>query len=53
MDAGRRWKQGPISSLKHFKDDVREMGTGFECGVGIEGFNDFEVGDVLEVVTIA
>ena len=44
--------QGPISSLKHFKDDVREMGTGFECGVGIEGFNDFEVGDVLEVVTI-
>jgi len=45
--------QGPISSLKHFKDDVREMGTGFECGVGIEGFNDFEVGDVLEVVTVA
>ena len=49
---GELVNQGPISSLKHFKDDVREMGTGFECGVGIEGFNDFEVGDVLEVVTI-
>ncbi|MCX6012553.1 MAG: translation initiation factor IF-2 [Chloroflexi bacterium] len=37
-----------ISSLKHFKDDVREMAAGFECGIGLDGFNDFEVGDVIE-----
>ena len=39
---------GPISSLKHLKDDVREIREGFECGVGLKGFNDFEIGDVLE-----
>ena len=42
--------QGTVSSLKHFKDDVREMTTGFECGVGVEGFNDFLEGDILESV---
>ena len=44
--------EGLISSLKHFKDDVREMTTGFECGIGIEGFNDFEVGDVIESIRL-
>ena len=44
--------EGLISSLKHFKDDVREMNTGFECGVGIEGFSDFEVGDIIESVRV-
>jgi translation initiation factor IF-2 len=39
---------GPLSSLKRFKDDVSEVRAGFECGVGVEGFNDFEVGDTLE-----
>ena len=37
-----------VSSLKRFKDDVKEVASGFECGVGIEGFNDFEVGDIIE-----
>jgi len=37
-----------ISSLKRFKDDVREVATGYECGVGLEKFNDIKVGDVLE-----
>jgi len=37
-----------ISSLRRFKDDVREVATGFECGIGVQGFNDFEVGDILE-----
>lgn len=37
-----------IGSLKRFKDDVREVATGFECGIGIEGFSDFEVGDIIE-----
>ena len=37
-----------VSSLKRFKDDVREVAAGYECGVGIKDFNDFEVGDILE-----
>ena len=40
--------QGTISSLKRFKDDVREVVTGYECGIGVEGFGDFLVGDILE-----
>ena len=39
---------GPVSSLKHFKDDVREVGNGFEGGVSVDGFNEFEEDDVLE-----
>jgi translation initiation factor IF-2 len=39
---------GTISSLKRFKDDVKEVREGFECGIGVENFNDIKVGDVLE-----
>ncbi|HEQ71185.1 MAG TPA: translation initiation factor IF-2, partial [Spirochaetia bacterium] len=42
--------RGKISSLKRFKDDVREVESNFECGIGIEGFNDLKMGDVLEAV---
>jgi translation initiation factor IF-2 len=41
------WK-GDISTLKRFKDDVREVSSGYECGISLEGFNDVEVGDVIE-----
>jgi translation initiation factor IF-2 len=41
------WK-GKISSLKRFKDDAREVETGFECGIGLEGFHDMKDGDTLE-----
>jgi translation initiation factor IF-2 len=37
-----------ISSLRRFKDDVKEVVQGYECGVGIEKFNDIREGDVLE-----
>ncbi|TMB36136.1 MAG: translation initiation factor IF-2 [Deltaproteobacteria bacterium] len=37
-----------IASLKRFKDDVREVDKGFECGIGIENFTDFQPGDVIE-----
>jgi translation initiation factor IF-2 len=37
-----------IASLRRFKDDVKEVPTGYECGVGIKDYNDFQVGDVLE-----
>jgi translation initiation factor IF-2 len=40
--------EGTISSLKRFKDDVREVKEGFECGIGIENFNDLKVNDVIE-----
>jgi translation initiation factor IF-2 len=39
---------GHIGSLRRFKDDVREVREGFECGIGIENFNDVKVGDVIE-----
>ena len=39
-----------ISSLKRFKDDAREVAEGFECGIGLENFNDLHVGDILEII---
>jgi translation initiation factor IF-2 len=44
--------EGTISSLKRFKDDVREVESGFECGLGLENFNDIKVGDVIEAFRI-
>ncbi|HLU35549.1 MAG TPA: translation initiation factor IF-2 [Thermomicrobiales bacterium] len=40
--------EGGISSLKRFKDDVREVAAGYECGLGLDGFNDIQVGDQIE-----
>ena len=40
--------EGTISSLKRIKDDVREVESGYECGIGLEGFNDIKVGDIIE-----
>lgn len=42
---------GKISSLKRFKEDAKEVQSGYECGIGVENFNDIKVGDVLEVYT--
>ena len=39
---------GTIGSLRRFKEDVKEVREGFECGIGIENFNDVKVGDVIE-----
>ncbi len=39
---------GKLRSLRHFKDDVREVGAGLECGIGLEGCNDVKAGDVME-----
>ena len=41
--------EGNISSLKRFEDDVREVKEGYECGIGIEDYNDVKVGDILEI----
>ncbi len=40
--------EGNLDSLKRFKDDAREVATGFECGIGLEKFNDIKEGDVIE-----
>lgn len=40
--------EGKVGSLKRFKDDAKEVAEGFECGIGIENFNDIKVGDVIE-----
>jgi translation initiation factor IF-2 len=44
--------EGAIASLKRFKDDVREVQSGYECGVGIENFNDIKVGDQIEAFEV-
>ena len=43
---------GVISSLKRFKDDVREVASGFECGIGFEDYNDVKEGDSIEVYEV-
>ncbi len=40
--------EGKVSSLRRFKDDVKEVQSGYECGLGIENFNDIKVGDIIE-----
>ncbi|MBQ6949339.1 MAG: translation initiation factor IF-2, partial [Firmicutes bacterium] len=40
--------EGKISSLKRFKDDAKEVAQGFECGIGIESYNDIKEGDIIE-----
>jgi translation initiation factor IF-2 len=42
---------GKVNSLKRFTEDVREVGTGYECGIGLEGFDDFHEGDIIEFYT--
>jgi translation initiation factor IF-2 len=39
---------GKMVSLRRFKDDAREVQSGFECGIGLDGFNDIRVGDIIE-----
>ena len=44
--------EGTISSLRRFKDDVRDVDAGFECGISLENFNDIKVGDTIEAFKI-
>ncbi len=44
--------EGKLASLKRFKDDVKEVNTGYECGLNIEKFNDIKEGDIVEAFTI-
>lgn len=44
--------EGKMSSLRRFKDDAKEVATGFECGIGIENYNDLKAGDIIEAYQI-
>jgi len=44
--------QGKMSSLRRFKEDVREVGHGYECGIGIENYNDIKPGDIIEAFVL-
>ncbi|MDO9334677.1 MAG: translation initiation factor IF-2 [Dehalococcoidales bacterium] len=48
MRGAQKIYESVVTSLRRFKQDVREVATGYECGVGVQGFNDFQVGDTLE-----
>ncbi|NLJ07905.1 MAG: translation initiation factor IF-2 [Sphingobacteriales bacterium] len=43
---------GELASLKRFKEDVKEVSAGYECGIGIQNFNDLKVGDIIEGFTV-
>ncbi len=45
---GQILHDGKLNSLKRFKDDVKEVANGYECGMGLEGYNDIKVGDIFE-----
>ena len=48
LRAGEAVFEGPVSSLKHHEEDVKEMRQGFECGIGLRDYDKFKVGDVIE-----
>ncbi|GAB4581167.1 MAG: hypothetical protein Fur0022_39140 [Anaerolineales bacterium] len=49
--AGQVLYEGEFASLKHLSEDVREVRQGFECGIGLKGFQDYKVGDFIECFT--
>ena len=51
MRGGEKIFEGKLSSLKHEKDDVRDVRQGFECGIAVEGFESFKSGDLIEFYT--
>jgi translation initiation factor IF-2 len=52
MRANKPIFNGKIASLKRFKDDVREVAQGFECGIGLENYSDFQPGDIIDAYEI-
>jgi translation initiation factor IF-2 len=52
MRENKQIYQGKIASLRRFKDDVKEVATGYECGIGIEGFSAILAGDIIEAFEV-
>jgi translation initiation factor IF-2 len=44
--------EGTMDSLRRFKDDAKEVQQGYECGIGLQNYNDVKVGDIIEAFTI-
>ena len=44
--------EGKMSSLRRFKEDVKDVASGYECGIGLENYNDIKVGDIIEAFEI-
>jgi translation initiation factor IF-2 len=44
--------EGKVGSLRRFKDDVKDVAAGYECGIGIEGYQDLKEGDVIEAFEV-
>lgn len=51
MRDGQMMYQGKLDSLRHIKDEVKEMAQGYECGIQLQGFSDFQEGDIIEAYT--
>ncbi len=51
MRGGQKIFEGAVASLKHLKDDVRDVRQGFECGIALDGFDSFKTGDLVEFYT--
>ena len=49
---GAALHEGNVTTLKHLQEDVREVKTGFDCGISTKGFDTFEVGDILEAFIV-
>jgi len=49
---GRIIHTGLLDSLRRFKDDVRDVTSGYECGIGLENYNDLKVGDLIEAFQV-
>jgi len=50
--AGKEVFSGPLNNLKRFKDDVKEVASGYECGISFDRFQDLQEGDIIEVYTV-
>jgi translation initiation factor IF-2 len=48
MRAGQEVYTGKLDSLKRMKEDAKEVASGFECGIGIDNFNDWREGDIID-----
>ena len=52
MGCGNGFRDGIIASLRRFKDDAKEVSSGFECGIGLENYGSIKIGDYLETYEI-
>jgi translation initiation factor IF-2 len=52
MRGGELLHESKVDTLKRFKDDVKEVRAGYECGINVEGYDDYEEGDTIECFSV-